>query len=334
MKPGGLGPRGIAHQQIVTPTGGVEGAGKIDARDKPVPDVYEKAGQLHFPTSSTPPSEASKAERAKRMLQALRAKTENRKAFGGRVTIGGIDKAGSLGNYYPTLRAAGSLTRQVPEAHGGVQRFIGQVSLPDDLTEWGDKAANLRPIITPEKVKKLGDRSFPDYEAFKKAHGQADPDSLALSDDCIKDVAFNKEGSTHLYFNLTKWFGPKVADNMKEGWLRLYTRAAEIGVATEIQDWDAVLKSVPQSVQMAKLLTRTARALGKNPDEIELGDKKLTEWREEPPAVPKPERFTVPNTPMGTESFTPDAFWKAWAEATTRRSKSTTSRWRRRSAAR
>ena len=314
MKSQDIGRRGPVNTGSVQSQAPVKHASAVTASEEAVPDVYEKGGQLHFPQTATTISSQGKLERARRILEALRAKTENRKAFGGRVTIGGIDKAGSLGNYYPTLPAAGSLTRALPAAYPGIQRFIGQVSLPEDLTEWRDKGANLRPAIQPEKIAKLGEREFANWDAFKAAFGTGDPDALTLSDECLQDVIFNKDESTVLKADLSDWFGAKTEAALKPGWVRLYARAAELGIEATISKLQEACDVMPATVESAKVMARAARAFGKSPDDFKLGDKKLSEWHEEPPTIAPPDFAPAHGTPMGTRSFTPEAFWKAWAE--------------------
>ena len=315
MKPGAVGNKVPGYQPGIGSAPGSNDAAKVGAGvAEKVPDVFEEGGKLFFPESKAPVSHDTKVERARRMLAALRAKTESRQAFGGRVTIGGIDKAGSLGNYYPTLRAAGDLTRAIPEAHSGVVEFIGQVSMPGDLIEWRDKGANLRPCIRAEPNEKIGERHYPDYESFKTAFNSCDPDALAVSDDCMRDVIFNSDVGTHLKYDLNEWFGAKTDARMKVAWVRLYARAAEIGIDANFSKLQEIADVLPADSESAKVLARAARAMGQSIEQVTLGGKKPTDFHEEPPTIEPPQVIPASNQPVGDRAFSPDEFWKAWAE--------------------
>src|SRR4051794_7929192 len=108
---------------------------------KAAPDVFLKDHVLGFDDKKQASEETQQA-RAERFLEVLRTPSEGKLTFGGKLTVGGVDREASLRSYYPSLKVAQQLASD-PALGQGVAAFVEHdVGVPDDLRELAAKAVD------------------------------------------------------------------------------------------------------------------------------------------------------------------------------------------------
>lgn len=281
-------------------------------------DVFLRDGALSLPPSDKSASQQTLLGRAKKFLQTLRVASEGKLTFGGRLTLGGVDREASLRNYYPSLKVAKTLAED-DALVAGVLAFSKEISLPSDLADLAERATGAlrahpaqRALAAQEEAAKpLGTASdIPftgrDGHHFKHlACGIPTPKgALEFSDAAIQKI-FDSFYSTPFQ---TSWAERAVPDD-KVGLLRLFARGKEIGANAQLQL--NVLNSVdwPATDGAASAMRRLAKAFGFNEKDINFAGGTLDQFKASKtipgPTVTsprvEPKAGEMPSSPLGTK---------------------------------
>lgn len=272
-------------------------------------DVFLKDGALNLAKSDAQPSKQTLLGRAKKFLQTLRVASEGKLTFGGRLTLGGVDREASLRNYYPSLKVAKALAED-DSLVAGVQRFTKDVSLPTDIGDLATKAAGAMRALPAqaEAPKELGKATNAVFQQLHSSHlsrGVSTGGGIALSDADLHTMF----QSFYAYSFNTAWFQNAAPDD-KVWVLRLYARAKEIGLPIQLTAAQLNTISWIDSDESAAAMRRLAKAYGFSESTINFAGTTLDKFKAPPkgssapePATPRqePKAGEMPSAPLGAK---------------------------------
>jgi len=274
--------------------------GDSRAADK---DVFVKDGVLTFADKGSRLSKADKLERAKKLLEVLRAGGDSKLTFGGRVSGGGVDAAASLRAYYPSLDAVEALGEVLPEVMHELREFLDDVSVPDDLRTLLHKAVRLVPPFGPEPAEPLGTMADTNLQVYVGAANGNLPAQLTPTDQVLRDLIMVNNGASWSN-RLDAWFSGNRSQPVLLAQVRLYARAKELGVNIQIGNLNAIWPKLPNSDEAAQALWRLAKAFDTAPEQVPFHGGTLATYiaakQAAPPQQEQGQPGTIPSGPVGT----------------------------------
>ncbi|MBK7861780.1 MAG: hypothetical protein IPJ65_24820 [Archangiaceae bacterium] len=279
-------------------------------------DVYLDGSAL-VPRTGPSPTPAKKLDAGKRCLELLRGERGGL-SFGWSVS-GGVDAAGSLLNYYPSLELAKALLQQVPEAFDGVQEFVTGVSVPDDLAKARDVAILDRAGPSAEAMAPIGklDRTADGgYQNLWNSWQNGDAAGLEVNDDTVEAFfgpwSFPPQAGQHFQHALN--------GNALQV-LRLATRGKELNCNVIVQQHELQQlldhASFPKTEAAAKVVRRAAQAFGLDLRQLRLQGVPLDQ-AQRPSHLgtqgPRPGRELGKNTRFAQDNDS-GAFWREWQQS-------------------
>jgi hypothetical protein len=204
-------------------------------------------------------------ERAKGIIEVVRARNVTRTALHGRVELGDADHGRILRGYYPALDLGFRLLEVAPDAWDEVSRIADRASAPGDLRPDVRDAAGVGRGPPAEPSEEIGQHTLDEYRLGDQTLAErpadlvltTEPPQLAICDASVDAVfaAFVNKDLSSLLANRERTL------DLILGLVRLYARAKERGVEITVSNWTEITRRLPRTPEAIAVLRRLAREL-------------------------------------------------------------------------